>query len=68
MAFPMSISVNNTNGAPVTINDVERFCRHLQGYHLTGTSIHTESGHAFRVDDAFRAAVQDQVEGENLFS
>lgn len=67
MTYPAIITVPATSGAEVEIPDVERFCRHLQDFHRTGVSTHTESGHNFRVDDGFRALVQDQVPAVRLF-
>ena len=67
MPWPESITVSDTDGKPVTISDPQRFCTHLEKYHRSGVSLHTERGHAFRVDDAFRTAVQEQVSAVTLF-
>jgi hypothetical protein len=67
MPYPPKIEAETTDGSRVTIEDGERFCRHLQEFHRSGTSIHTERGLAFRVDEAFRRAVQAQAPGITLF-
>lgn len=67
MSYPASITVEATTGEAVEIDDVERFCRHLQDFHATGTTIHTERGFAFRVDAGFRDAVRRQVPDTSIF-
>jgi len=67
MTYPATITVPATSGADVEISDAERFCDHLREFHATGVTIHTEKGYAFRVDDAFRRLVQDQVPETRLF-
>ena len=67
MTYPAIITVPATSGANVEIPDVERFCRHLQDFHRTGVTTHTESGYDIRVDDGFRALVQSQVPAVRLF-
>ena len=34
--------------------DIEKFKKHLDEYHLKGSSVHEENGHYFTVNDNFR--------------
>ena len=38
--------------------DLKEFFDHLNEYHKTGTSIHTDSGCSFTVNDAFREKIK----------
>ena len=34
--------------------DIKKFKKHLDEYHLNGSSVHEENGHYFTVDQKFR--------------
>ena len=42
--------------------DLKAFLDHLNEYHKTGTSIHTQSGCSFTVDDKFREKIKKLYE------
>ena len=42
--------------------DLKSFLDHLNEYHKTGTSIHTQSGCVFTVDESFRAKIKKLYE------
>jgi len=42
--------------------DLKAFFDHLNEYHKTGTSIHTQSGCSFTVDDEFRKKIKKILE------
>ena len=46
--------------------DIKKFKKHLDEYHLNGSSIHEENGHYFTVDDAFRKKILEFVETEKV--
>ena len=39
--------------------DLDRFQKHIDKYHSSGTSIHDENGHYFTVDDNFRKKLME---------
>ncbi|GIS78152.1 MAG: hypothetical protein CM1200mP13_15110 [Candidatus Pelagibacterales bacterium] len=45
--------IKDDNGKEVEV-DLEKFMRHIDQFHKTGTSIHDEDGHYFTVNDDFR--------------
>ncbi len=63
---PESITVTAMDGTSVSITDVDRFVQHIRDFHGHGITIHTEAGHAFRVDDGFRQAIDKQLPDANL--
>jgi len=42
--------------------DLKAFLDHLNEYHKTGTSIHTQRGYSFTVDDEFRKKIKKLYE------
>ena len=42
--------------------DLKAFLNHLNEYHKTGMSIHTQSGCSFTVDDEFRKKIRKLYE------
>ena len=42
--------------------DLKAFLDHLNEYHKTGTSIHTQSGCVFTVNEAFRTKIKKLYE------
>ena len=42
--------------------DLKVFLDHLNEYHKTGTSVHTQSGCSFTVDDEFRKKIKKLYE------
>ena len=42
--------------------DLKAFLNHLNEYHKTGMSIHTQSGCSFTVDDEFRKKIKKLYE------
>ena len=47
------VKIEDNNGNKIEV-DLERFQKHIDKYHGSGTSIHDENGHYFTVDDDFR--------------
>jgi len=45
--------LKDDNGKSLEI-DLKKFIDHLNEYHKTGTSLHTQNGCAFTVNDEFR--------------
>ena len=45
--------IKDDNGKLIEI-DIEKFKKHLDEYHSTGSSLHEENGHYFTVDKDFR--------------
>ena len=44
--------------------DIKEFKKHLDEYHLKGSSIHEENGHYFTVDQKFRNKINSLYEQE----
>jgi len=44
--------------------DIKKFKKHLDEYHLKGSSIHEENGHYFTVDQKFRNKINSLYEQE----
>ena len=42
--------------------DLKEFLDHLNEYHKAGTSLHTQEGCAFTIDDEFRAKINKLYE------
>ena len=51
------IILKDDNGKSIEI-DLKAFLDHLNEYHKTGTSTHTQSGCSFTVDDEFRKKIK----------
>ena len=51
------IILKDDNGKSLEV-DLKEFLDHLNEYHKTGTSTHTQSGCSFTVDDEFRNKIK----------
>ena len=48
--------LKDNNGKSIEI-DLNIFCDHLNKFHKTGTTTHTQNGCSFTVDDEFRKKI-----------
>ena len=55
------IVLKDDNGKSVEV-DLKAFLGHLNEFHKTGTSIHTQSGCSFTVNDEFREKIKKLYE------
>ena len=55
------IVLKDDNGKSVEV-DLKAFLDHLNEFHKTSTSIHTQSGCSFTVDDEFREKINKLYE------
>ncbi len=53
--------LKDDNGKSIEV-DLKTFLDHLNKFHKTGTSIHTQSGCSFTVDDKFREKIKKLYE------
>ena len=53
--------LKDDNGKSIEV-DLKAFLDHLNEYHKTGTSIHTQSRCSFTVDDKFREKIKKLYE------
>ena len=53
--------LKDDNGKSLEV-DLKAFLDHLNEYHKTGTSTHTQSGCAFTVDESFRTKIKKLYE------
>jgi len=53
--------LKDDNGKPLEV-DLKEFLNHLNEYHRTGISTHTQSGCAFTVNDKFRRKIKKLYE------
>ena len=53
--------LKDDNGKSIEV-DLKAFIDHLNEFHKTGTSIHTQSGCSFTVDDVFRKKIKKLYE------
>ena len=49
--------LKDDNGKSLEV-DLKKFIDHLNEYHKTGTSLHTQEGCAFTIDDEFRKKIK----------
>ena len=47
------IEITDDTGNIIKV-DIKKFKKHLDEYHLNGSSVHEENGHYFTVDQKFR--------------
>ena len=60
--MPMKKTVlKDDNGKSLEV-DLKEFLNHLNEYHKTGTTTHTQSGCSFTVDDEFRNKIKKLYE------
>ena len=55
--------IKDDNGKLIEI-DIEKFKKHLDEYHLNGSSVHEENGYYFTVDQKFRDKINSLYEQE----
>ena len=55
--------LKDDNGKSIEV-DLKAFLDHLNKYHKTGTSTHTQSGCSFTVDDEFRKKIKKILENK----
>ena len=53
--------LKDDNGKSIEV-DLKAFLDHLNKYHRTGISMHTQSGCSFTVDDKFRVKIKKLYE------
>ena len=53
--------LKDDNGKSLEIN-LKAFLDHLNEYHKAGTSLHTQSGYAFTVNEEFRTKIKKLYE------
>jgi len=52
------VKIKDDNGNEIEV-DLDRFQKHINKYHSSGTSIHDENGYYFTVDDNFRKKLKE---------
>ena len=57
--------IKDNNGHDYIITNINSFCKHIQDYHSSGTSIHEENGHYFTVNDAFRSKLENLYQNKS---
>ena len=57
------VKINDNEGKSVEV-DIDEFKKHLDEYHLNGSSVHEENGHYFTVDQKFRDKINSLYEQE----
>ena len=55
------IFLKDDNGKSLEV-DLKKFINHLNEYHKTGTTIHTQNGCSFTVNDEFRNKIRKLYE------
>ena len=57
------VKINDNHGKSIEV-DIDQFKKHLDEYHLNGSSVHEENGHYFTVDQKFRDKINSLYEQE----
>ena len=57
------VEITDDTGNRIKV-DIKKFKKHLDEYHLNGSSIHEENGHYFTVDQKFRNKINSLYEQE----
>ena len=57
------VEITDNSGNKIKV-DINKFKKHLDEYHLNGSSIHEENGHYFTVDQKFRNKIKSLYEQE----
>ena len=52
------VRIKDDNGNEIEV-DLDRFQKHIDKYHSSGSSIHDENGHYFTVDGNFRKKLKE---------
>ncbi len=55
------VKINDNQGQSVEV-DIDKFKKHLDEYHSSGSSVHDEDGHYFTVDKNFREKINSLYE------
>ena len=57
------VEISDDTGKKIKV-DIKKFKKHLDDYHLNGSSIHEENGHYFTIDQKFRNKIKNLYEQE----
>ena len=55
------VKINDNQGQSVEV-DIDKFKKHLDEYHSSGSTVHDEDGHYFTVDKNFREKINSLYE------
>ena len=55
------VKINDNQGQLVEV-DIDKFKKHLDEYHSSGSSVHDENGHYFTIDKNFREKINSLYE------
>jgi len=55
------VKINDNQGKSIEV-DIDKFKKHLDEYHSSGSSVHDEDGHYFTVDQNFRDKIKSLYE------
>ncbi|WP_440652188.1 hypothetical protein [Candidatus Pelagibacter sp. HIMB1542] len=55
------VKINDNQGQTVEV-DIDKFKKHLDEYHSSGSSVHDEDGYYFTVDQNFREKINSLYE------
>ncbi len=55
------LKIKDMNNNYYEIQDVEKFLKHINKFHSSGSSIHEENGYVFLVDDKFRKMINKET-------
>ena len=55
------VKINDNEGKSIEV-DIDKFKKHLDEYHSSGSSVHDEDGHYFTVDKNFRDKINSLYE------
>ena len=62
MPGPYTHDLPDNDGVPVRFEDIRTLKAHIDKNHATGTSVYSQRGHHFTVDEAFRERVRKLAE------
>ena len=57
------VEITDDTGKKIKV-DIKKFKKHLDDYHLNGSSIHVENGYYFTIDQKFRNKINNLYEQE----
>ena len=55
------VKINDNQGKSIEV-DIDKFKKHLDEYHSSGSSVHDEYGHYFTLDQNFRDKINSLYE------
>ena len=55
------VKINDNQGQLVEV-DIDKFKKHLDDYHSSGSSVHDENGHYFTIHKNFREKINNLYE------